>query len=67
MTSSESSGCQVGCFLLLLLLLLLLGLPESVAVAAAGAAAAFMLVPVPCALKSTNLLSGCCCYVYYVQ
>ena len=33
------------------------------AAAAAAAAAALMLAPVPCALKSTDLLRGCCCYV----
>ena len=33
------------------------------AAAATAAAAALMLAPVPCALKSTDLLCGCCCYV----
>ena len=63
--SSESLGCLVGCFLLLLLLgllLLLLGLPGLPLLLLLTAA--LMLAPVPCALKSTDLLCGCCCYVF---
>ena len=44
-----------------------LGLPgrlfPAAAAAAAAAVAALMLAPVPCALKSTDLICGCCCYV----
>ena len=44
-----------------------LGLPgrlfPAAAAAAAAAVAALMLAPVPCALKSTDLLRECCYYV----